>query len=208
MQAKRLKPIENYAREQMSKLGLHGWPHVQRVLHLCIEISKHEKRQLDRDVLEVAALLHDVAKYLEKKENVLDHGRLGGDMAGNFLNSLGFDQDKVKSISHAIRAHTHGEDPRSVEAEILHDADFLDKMGTVGIATVFIKACLANATIEETSHLWKNQSKVSFVGRHLLWLQKPHFYTETARKIAQERNKIVPVFFRQLEKEIELKDFR
>jgi len=207
MKTTQFKSVETYAKEQSKKLGLHCWLHVERVLRLCRQISKLEKEQVNSEVLEVAALLHDVAKHLEKGDNALDHGNIGADMAENFLNSIGFREDKVKAVCHAIKVHTHSEEPHSIEAKIIHDADFLDKMGAVGIATVFIKACLSNKTIEETMEYWKKTSKTSFVGRHMLWLQKPHFYTETAKKLARKRNKIVCTFFKQLEKEIELKDF-
>jgi len=206
METTQLKSIETYAKEQSTKLGLHSWPHVKRVLRLCKQISKLEKDHVNSDVLETAALLHDVAKHLEK-ENALDHGNIGADMAENFLNSIRFPKENTKSVCHAIRVHTHGEEPHSTEAKILHDADFLDKMGAVGIATVFIKACLANTTIEEIVRLWKEKPEKSFVGRHILWLKKPHFYTGSAKSLAKKRNKIAAAFFEQLEKEIKLKDF-
>jgi len=202
------KIIENYAQEQMAKLGLHGWPHVKRVVRLCMQIAEIEKDHVDSEVLEVAALLHDVAKHLEKGGNAFDHGKTSAEMAKNFLNSIGFSRGKVELVRHAIRVHTHGEEPHSIEAKILHDADFLDKMGCVGIATVFIKACLTNTTIEETLEFWKKISRKSFVGLHLLWLQKPHFYTKTAKNLARKRNKIVHTFFKQLEKEIKFKDIQ
>ncbi len=198
--------IEQYAKEQMAKLGLHGWPHVKRVQRLCMQLAKTMK-EVDVEVLSAAALLHDVGKYVEKENSAVDHGRISAEMAEEFLSSVNFDEKKVNAVCQAIRVHTHGEEPRSVEAEIVHDADFLDKMGAVGVATVFIKACLANTTIEETARFWKNPSKSSFVGLHALWIRKPHFYTRLARNVAERRNKIVYAFFKQLEKEIKLVDF-
>jgi len=197
--------VERYAKKQMAKLGLHGWPHVERVQRLCIRLSKRLK-DVDSEVVEISALLHDVGKYVEKENNALDHGCVSAEMAEEFLHSIEFDVDKVKAVCHAIRVHTHGEEPRSLEAKILHDADFLDKMGAVGVATLFIKACLVGTTIEEAVGFWRSPSKGSFVGLHALWLQKPHFYTKAAGSLAKRRNKIVYAFFKQLENEIELAD--
>jgi len=199
--------VENYAREQMAKLGLHGWPHVMRVQRLCTGLSRTMKN-IDPEVLELAALLHDVGKHLEKGNNALDHGNISADMAGSFLNSMGLAEHRVNAVCHAIRVHTHREEPRSIEAKILHDADFLDKMGAVGVATVFIKACLTDTTIEETAKFWKNPSRTSYVGLHALWLRKPHLYTRTARNLARRRNKIVYAFFNELENEIKLTDMK
>jgi len=197
--------IERYAKRQMAKLGWHGWPHVKRVQRLCSRLSKGLK-DVDYEVVEVSALLHDIGKYMEKESNALDHGRISAEMAEEFLHSIEFDVEKVKAVCHAIRVHTHGEEPHSLEAKLLHDADMLDKMGAVGIATIFIKACLVGTTIEEAAESWQNPSKGSFVGLHALWLQKPHFYTKTAGNLAKRRNRIVYAFFKQLEKEIELAD--
>lgn len=197
--------VEGYAKEQMSKLGVHGWPHVRRVQRLCSKLSSQVKA-VNSEVVEVAALLHDVGKFAEKENNAVDHGRVSAEMAEKFLNSIKFDKDRLVAVCHAIRVHTHRSEPHSIEAKILHDADFLDKMGAVGVATLFIRACLVDTTIEEAAEFWRNPSRESFVGLHALWLQKPHFYTRMAKNLAERRNRIVGVFFEQLEREIELED--
>jgi uncharacterized protein len=203
--AKQRQAIEDYAKEQMAKLGLHGWPHVKRVQRLSLQLSKNTEK-VDLEVVEIAALLHDVGKYKEKENKGVDHGGISAAMAQEFLSSIRFDDEKVAAVCHAIRVHTHGEEPRSVEAKILHDADFLDKMGAVGVATLFIKACLTNATIEESAEFWRHPSRDSYVGLHALWLQKPHYYTRAAGTLAKKRNRLVYAFFKQLEKEIALTD--
>lgn len=197
--------VETYAKEQMAKLGVQGWPHVRRVQRLCLKLSS-EVKEVDSEVVEVAALVHDIGKFAERENNAVDHGSVSADMAEKFLNSIKFDKERMAAVCHAIRVHTHRAEPHSVEAKILHDADFLDKMGSVGVATLFIRACLTDTTIEETAEFWRNPSRESFVGLHALWLQKPHFYTSTARYLAKRRNKIVDVFFEQLKREIELTD--
>jgi len=201
----RRKVVERYAKKQMAKLGLYGWSHVERVQRLCIQLAKAAEGA-DVEILETSALLHDVGKYVEKENNALDHGRISAEMAEKFLRSTEFDVGKVEAVCHAIRVHTHGEEPQSVEAKLLHDADMLDKMGAVGIATIFIRACLTGTSIEETAEFWKHPSRDSFVGRHALWFQKPHFYTREARNLATKRNRIVHSFFKQLEREIDLAD--
>lgn len=205
MNAAQRNVVERYAKEQMAKLGVHGWSHVKRVQRLCLKLSS-EVNGVDSEVVEVAALLHDVGKFAEKENNAVDHGSVSAEMAEKFLSSIKFDQERMAAVCQAIRVHTHRAEPHSVEAKILHDADFLDKMGAVGVATLFIRACLNDTTIEETAESWRNPSRESFVGLHALWLQKPHFYTSIARNVAKRRNKIVDVFFKQLKGEIELTD--
>lgn len=206
MRPRQLAEIERYAESHMARLGLYGWPHVKRVERLCMLIQKHESGRNDVDplVLKVAALLHDIAKHVEKKENLVDHGELGARMAQRFLKTIGFDKVKTGVICRAIRAHTHKEEPISIEAKILHDADFLDKLGTVGIASVFIKACLTDKTIEEVAQMYcSKERKSSYVAKHIHWLKRQDLYTETGKRIAGQRNKIVPTFFKALTDELD-----
>ena len=207
MNQKQFELVERYSKQQMAKLGLHAWPHIQRVLRLCEVVSKFEGQNVavDLDVVRVSALLHDVAKRLEKEDSSLNHGDVGAVMAENFLKSIGFSDEKGKRVCHAIRVHTHREEPTSIEAKILHDADFIDKLGAVGIATIFIKACLTNKTIEEVAEAFELETpKQSYVGRHIRWLRNPHLYTKTAKEIARKRKDIVSKFFKELKSEIEL----
>ena len=199
--------IERYSKEQMDKLGLYGWPHVQRVLRLCLKIAELEGGRVDLEVLKVAALLHDIAKYVQRINPSINHGAAGAEMAEAFLEKCGFPKSKIKAVCHAIRAHTRVEEPTSVEAKILHDADFLDKLGAVGIATIFVKACLTSRTIEEILESFFSEEQELYVIKHLKWIKKPHLYTKTAKIIAEKRNKIALVFFDQLRKEINLEDF-
>jgi len=206
MNQEKFELVERYSREQTAKLGLHAWPHVQRVLHLCTVLSKFEGENpaVDLDVLRIAALLHDVAKHLEKADSSTDHGDVGASMAESFLKSIDFEEEKIQLVCHAIRVHTHREEPTSIEAKILHDADFLDKLGAVGIATVFIKACLTNTTIEEVAEAFEAENSTkSYVALHIRWLKKPHLYTKTAQDMAVKRNAIVSTFFGELNEQVE-----
>jgi len=199
-----LKLVEEYSREQMGRLGLYGWPHVQRVLRLCEKIAENQNCGVDVEVLRIAALLHDVAKSFEMDNPKVDHGQRSAEMAEAFLRKCGLAEPKVMAVCHAIKAHTHYEEAKTIEAKILHDADFIDKLGATGIATIFVKACLTNQTIEEVLENYYSEGGKSYVIKHIQWIKKPHLYTATAKEIAEKRNKIVPVFFEQLRKEIKL----
>jgi uncharacterized protein len=204
------KLIEDYSKKQMGKLGLYGWPHVQRVLRLSEELAKLEGDDVDMDVLKIAALLYDVAKRLENKNPKIDHGIIGAEMAKAFLTEIGLPESKVKAVCHAIKVHTHSEEPTSTEARILHDADFLDKLGATGLATIFLKACFTNKTIEEVLDSFYKENQSAHIFQHIKWIKikEPHFYTKTAMTIAKKRNRIVPKFFNQLRREIMLEDFK
>ena len=208
MKREQFQLIKKYSKEQMDKLGLYGWPHVKRVLHLCVQMAHiSREKKADSDVFKASALLHDIAKHLHKENTAFDHGDVGAKLAEAFLRKCDFSRGKIEAICHAIRAHTHFEEPTSIEAKILHDADFLDKLGAVGIATVFVKACLTNVTIEEVlENFALENEQQSFVIKHIGWMKNPHLYTKMGQNIAEKRNKIVSAFFGELKKEVELKD--
>ncbi len=201
-----LELVEKYSREQMDRLGLYGWQHVQRVLHLCEKMAETQNCEVDLEVLRVAALLHDIAKRFDGDDPKLDHGQKSAEMAEVFLRKCGLAEPKIKAVCHAIKAHTHFEEAKTIEAKILHDADFIDKLGATGIATIFIKACLTNQTIEEVLENYYAEDGKSYVIKHIQWIKKPHLYTAIAKEIAEKRNKITPIFFEQLRKEIKLED--
>jgi uncharacterized protein len=208
MNRDQFESIKKYSEQQMAKLGLWGWPHVVRVHHLCLRLADAlNEGRVDTDVLEAAALLHDVAKHVQKRKPLIDHGRIGAEMAERYLKKCGFERKKIDAVTHIIRSHTRSEEPNSIEAKIFHDADFLDKLGAVGIATVFIKACLSSNTIEETLKTFQSdQEKKLEVAKHVGWLKRPHLYTEIAQKISEKRNQIVTSFFDELERELETSD--
>ncbi|WXG45146.1 MAG: HD domain-containing protein [Candidatus Atabeyarchaeum deiterrae] len=209
MKLSQLELIERYSKKQTNKLGPYAWSHVRRVYRICLRMAKTEnENRVDLDVLEAAALLHDVGKYIEKSDPETDHGLIGARMAEDILKKCGFEMEKMKSVSHAIRAHTHAVEPNLVEARILHDADYIDKVGAVGVATILIKACLSDATIEEVLETFNSgEQGESPVAKHIGQIRKPHLYTNTARKVVARRNQTVVKFFSQLKKELELRDF-
>jgi len=201
MNDKQYELIVMYSKVKMTKLGVHAWAHIQRVVHLCELITKKEGLNVDLDVVRIAALLHDIAK--DKETRSTDHGDKGALMAEELLQSLGFSDKKTKLITDAIRAHTNRDEPASTEAKILRDADFIDKLGAVGVATVFIKASLTSRTIEEVAESYESDADVeSAVGKHISWLKKPYLHTKTAQEMAEKRNKIVTAFFDALKKEL------
>jgi HD superfamily phosphodiesterase len=128
-------------------------------------------------------------------------------MAEDFLKKRGFKREVAQAVSHAIKAHTHYIEPDSVEAKILHDADYLDKVGAVGLATILIKACLSDATIEGVLNVFQSETNdQSPVAKHIDQVRNPHLYTETARILVEKRNRVLLTYFRHLKTELELSD--
>jgi uncharacterized protein len=182
--------IRNHTESVLGRAGSHGMDHTDRVFRLCRQIGNEEGA--DMRVLLPAALLHDIARPLEK-ELGLPHETEGARMAEEYLASIGYDPGLIPAITDAIRTHrfTAGDEPQAPEAKILSDADKLDAMGASGIARTFLRAGEHSGGIDDA---------VAHFHEKLLKL-KDGMYTDTGRKIAAERHALLVSFLEALERE-------
>ena len=126
--------------EKELSCSAHNMDHVMRVYHLCMHLAKDET--LDMEVLQAAALLHDIARVREDNDHTgkTDHALLSAEMAEPILKNLGFSDQKIKHVQDCIVSHRYrtGNTPKTIEAGILFDADKIDVLGAIGVARVFV----------------------------------------------------------------------
>lgn len=187
---RQLVKIRDYSRTILDDGGSHGFDHVDRVTALCERIGREERA--DMAVLIPAALLHDIARPLEKEKGI-PHEQEGARMAETFLSSIGYDARVITAVADAIRTHrfTAAARPRSLEAQILSDADKLDALGAVGIARTFMRAGEHGTTMQD-----------GICHFHEKLLKLPDLmYTRTAKEIAEERSAFLVRFLDQYREE-------
>ncbi len=109
----------------------HGWEHVRRVYHLALYIAEQEGG--DRFVAGMAALLHDLGRLSHVHGQ--HHADLSVSEAGVLCQQLRIPPYAQEAILHAILAHSfsRGVQPRTLEAQVVRDADRLDGLGAIGI---------------------------------------------------------------------------
>lgn len=184
--------IENLVKELLPRDLVHGLDHVMRVRDLALELGKAVPEIVDREVLELAALLHDIGRVAEDR----DHVKRSAEIARILLELAGYPLDKVEKVVEVIKSHSFSEgiEPKSVEAKILSDADKLDALGAIGVARVFaFSGCRGRSLMESIKHFYE---KI---------LQLPNLmYTDVAKVIAKKRIEIVLNFIDELEKEVKL----
>jgi uncharacterized protein len=166
--------------------------HVDRVTALCETIGRAEKA--DMSILIPAALLHDIARPLEKEQGI-PHEEAGARMAEEYLASTGYDPTRIPAIAAAIRTHRFqsAARPATLEAQILSDADKLDALGAVGIARTFLRAGEHGGTIDDgIDHFHEKLLKLP-----------DRMYTKTARHIALERHAFLSRFLKTLKDEMD-----
>jgi uncharacterized protein len=93
----------------------------------------------DDDIVCAASWLHDIGVFVgnrpEDPEELRgwDHVKYACDHAPQILNEAGFPQEKIPAVLDAIRTHQPHDDPQTIEATILRDADILEQLGAMGI---------------------------------------------------------------------------
>jgi uncharacterized protein len=185
-----VEKIRRHVRTILKEGGSHGMDHTERVTRMCRIIGKRE--DADMEILIPAALLHDIARPLEKEQG-LPHEAEGARMAEAYLASIHYNPARIPAISAAIRSHRFRseEKPATLEAKILSDADKLDALGAVGIARTFMRAAEHGGDISDA---------VSHFHDKLLKL-KSLMYTKTGQEIAGERHAFLTAFITSLERE-------
>lgn len=83
---------------------LHSIEHLLDVARISYIINLEEKLGYDKEVIYAMALLHDIGRNLEYSEG-LSHHQVGGDIALEILESVGFGEEDCQKICDAIRCH-------------------------------------------------------------------------------------------------------
>ena len=128
------RKLYGFAREQL-KHPAWGWTHSERDYRLAREIAAREGLAIDGDVLFAAAFTHDIGAIGDFQKEGVDHAVRSVEVAEPLLREAGFPPAKLPAVRAAILGHMHDKVPgRGTEAILLHDADTLDFLGTVGVA--------------------------------------------------------------------------
>lgn len=190
----------------------HGFDHVLRVYDLALQIGVAEGADLA--VVGTAALLHDIGESQGRS----DHHLRGAAMAGEILAAQ--PAAFVAAVVHAIAAHRFRKEPRprTLEAQVVSDADKLDAIGAIGIARVFAYAGARGSALWRAP--WREIATASDgdaesgpkvlgdaytpVHEFVYKLDRipDQLYTATARAIALDRQSFMRAFFDRLDQEV------
>ncbi|OGD12202.1 MAG: phosphohydrolase [Candidatus Aminicenantes bacterium RBG_16_66_30] len=191
-----------------SARGSHDWDHTERVRRLALRIGRKERADLG--VLELAALLHDIGREEEDRSHGrICHGRSGAALAKTILENRGCEPATVRAVVHAIRTHRFrkGGAPRTLEAQVLFDADKLDSIGAVGVGRAFLFAGEIGARLHDKEidvRKTKPYTRDDTAYREYLvklGRVRDRMTTREGRRIAAERHRYMAAFFDRLNKE-------
>lgn len=188
----------------------HDWWHIQRVRKLALRLGKEEGA--DAFVVELAALLHDIADWKFYQGDP----EAGPRVAAAWLEECGVDSsvsEHVCSIIREISFKGSGVPTpmESIEGKVVQDADRLDALGAIGIARAFAYGGhqgreIHNPDVEPESHetfdAYRESagSTINHFHEKLLLLEE-RMNTDAARRLAEARHEYMEGFLEQFHRE-------
>ena len=133
--------VESYIRAEAKPVDKYG--HQPRLYSLACEIGRGI--EFDDDVVFAAAWMHDLGVFTghrpEQPEELArwDHVPYTIAKTRELLGGWGFPLDKLDAVEEVIRTHQPRNDPQTVEATLVRDADMLEQLGAVGAARALVK---------------------------------------------------------------------
>jgi uncharacterized protein len=201
----------NYVRDLLESEGSgHDWWHIYRVWQNAIKICDAENA--DRTVVELAALLHDIADWKFNDGNL----KLSGEKAREWMNSISVPleiQNHVCAIIDVVSFKGAGvkDSPTTLEGKIVRDADRLDAIGAIGVARTFTyggfcKQAMHDPDVQPRKHdsfeEYRNTRTTTI--NHFyekILLLKDRMETEAAKQIAKDRHEFLEMYLTQFFKE-------
>lgn len=201
---------EKFIRDLLEGEGSgHDWWHIHRVRNNVLNIA--QAYQVDMFIVEMAALLHDIA------DHKLHNGdeEIGPRKASEWMRQINIpnsDQEHILLIMQEV-SFSKGKVPTTLEGKIVQDADRLDAIGAIGIARTFAfggfkKREIYNPEIPPVKYsspedYKKNTNPTLNHFYEKLLLLKDMMNTEEARKIALKRHAFMERYLEQFYSEWE-----
>jgi uncharacterized protein len=220
----KLEKLKQRAEKEMKSIQdpTHDMSHVLRVYELAMNIAQQEEN-VDMNILQPAVLLHDIGRYAEIIDSTgqTDHAEESAKMAKPILQELDFDPEQIKHIQGCIISHRYKTEnkPETIEAQILFDADKLDSLGAIGVARAYCWIGKHNANLyrkvdideyikqnmggKKTGRIQdktKHSPQIEFEVKYKHIIDK--LFTESAKKICQERTSYFKKFLDRMEQEV------
>ncbi|MGN7864953.1 HD domain-containing protein [Chryseobacterium sp. 22458] len=188
----------------------HDWFHIERVWKLAAKIAETEN--CDKDVVELSALLHDIAdpKFHNGDETIAPK------ISREFLESQNVSEETIQKVLFIIenisfKNRSQAPENPPVELKIVQDADRIDAIGAIGIARTFNfggfknnpmydPAVQPNLGMSKEEYKKSNGTTINHFYEKLLLL-KDLMNTEQGKKMAEERHNYMLNFLDQFYKE-------
>lgn len=198
-----LQKTEAFVKSNIAKESSHDWWHIDRVRRIALLIA--EKEQADHAVVELAALLHDVADWKFHDGDEL----AGSRTARRWLSDNHVGPETIEAVCRIIDGVSFKgagvvTDMPTLEGQCVQDADRLDAIGAIGIARAFafgghFGRVLYDPEIPASRHdsFAAYQSSQGSTLNHFhekLLLLKDRMQTGTGKRLAMDRHHFMELF--------------
>jgi uncharacterized protein len=181
----------------------HDWWHIDRVRNIALYINKMEGNIVDAFILEMCALLHDIADTKFSGNNTEGIYEL---IAG-FLSENNLENQKERIFDVIRNVSFSNKNKKQVKDQllkILQDADRLDAIGAIGVARAFSYGGFKNRPMFiPGSSYEESNSTIGHFYEKLLKL-KDMMNTKTGRELAKDRHIFLEKFLEQFYNEINI----
>lgn len=190
---------------------VHGFDHIKRVYKLAERLAQAEGADLE--IVRAAALLHDAEGAGVESERD-GHNYRAAAFACQVLREEAWPEERIQAVEHCIRAHRfrdQNEEPQTLEAKVLFDADKLDAIGATGAVRTIAYAVLAGQSLYAppserflaTGEKEAGEPHTPY-HEHLFKLRKlkERMFTPTGIALAEGRHRFLEDFFTQLQAEL------
>lgn len=169
-----------------SQLPAHNWAHSYRDTLNAMVIGEAE--QADMTIVLPAITMHDIGFLYGATGKT--HSAVGAARLGDYLreSNVVYPEEQLHKIADCIRTHKgsmHNEQPGSLEAKVVADADLLDKFGPVGVYQHIRTFTEFNQPLEVTLERGQDILKLTLE-------------TDTGRRLAERGRQFVVDFFQTL----------
>ncbi|MBV8672060.1 MAG: HD domain-containing protein [Acidobacteriaceae bacterium] len=155
----------------------------------------------DDDIVFAAAWLHDIGVFVGNRPSDAallsqwDHVAYACERVPVILHDAGFPAEKIPAVLDAIRTHQPKDNPQSIEAVILRDADILEQLGAIGLLRAISKV--------GRDTRYTRFSDILPVMRSALADLPSRLRTEPARRLAVPKVRLLAEFLEAVETEAE-----
>jgi len=200
--------LKDEVKKRMENDSVHDFEHTIRVYKNAQKICKKEKAN-EKLVLS-AALLHDIISYPKSDKRSKISSIESAKKSKEILEKFDFSKDEIIIILDAIRDHSFSQNkiPKTLEGQILQDADRLDALGAIGIARVFATGGLLKRPFYNIDDPFckrrtpdDNTWTIDHFFQKLLKLESL-MNTKSGKAEAMKRTRILKEFLNQLKHEI------
>ncbi len=161
--------------------SVHSVDHHERVADNCMKIIEEEHLNINSYAVVIAAWWHDV----ETKQGATTLLQQEMEMAG-------FDRQTIESVSAIVRSHTFGKDQKTIESQVLFDADKMEYFNPERMRKAVKDAqegTLSIPILAQHYHLWLDRYQSVLSSFHFSYSRETAFrnLVETLKEIEKMR---------------------